>query len=103
MKFVVRYVFALSIFVLSSTAFSQTDRDRGIDLYQEGKFKEAIELLETSVTADATDRAAWIYLAGAYVHIGEPSKATNAFAKTNVRPTGAQPKYDKSVRITYQP
>ena len=104
MKFVFRCAIILSIFlVASAVSAQQTDRDSGIDLYREGKFKEAIALLEKCVAADETDRAAWIYLGGAYVHTGESAKAVTAFSKSSVRPTGAQPKYDSSVKITYKP
>jgi len=104
MNCVFKFLSLLTIFLLTSAAFAQqTDRDKGIDLYREGKFKEAIHLLEKSVAADETDRAAWTYLGGAYVNIGENDKATKAFVKSKVRPTSAQPKYESSVRVTYKP
>lgn len=60
MKFarVVTFVFVV-MSVTSAIAQDQpSDRDRGIDLYREGKFTEAITVLEAAVAANETDRAA---------------------------------------------
>src|SRR6185503_20138641 len=104
MKHLIRRNAILVMFLLAGTAFAQqTERDRGIDLYREGKFADAISVLEKSVAADESDRAAWLYLAGAYIHTDEKSKAMKAFDKSRVRPTAPQPKYDKSVKVTYKP
>lgn len=81
----------------------QTARDRGIELYREGKFADAVTLLESAVAADQTDRAAWIFLGGAFAQTGKNERAAEAFAKSNVRPSAAQPKYERSVRITHKP
>ena len=91
-------------FLLASAAIAQgSDRDQGIDLYREGRFSEAIELLKKSVVADETDRAAWIFLGGAYLHADEESEAANAFERSHIRPTSPQPKYERSVKVTYKP
>ena len=100
------YRFAPIIALLVLTGFvsaQQSDRDRGIDLYRESKFADAIPLLQQAVAADATDRVAWIFLGGAYVHTDERAKANAAFGKSNVRPVAPTPKYDKSVKVTYKP
>ena len=104
MKFLARFTVVLGIFLsAAAVAAQQTDRDRGIDLYSEGKFADAIPVLEKSVAVDPTDRAAWLYLGASYVHTGEEEKATNAFKKSNVRGNVPQPKYDSSVNVTYKP
>jgi hypothetical protein len=76
---------------------------RGIALYREGKFAEAITLLERSVATEKGDPAAWMFLAGAYLHVGEKGKATDAFKNQRVRPAVDQPKFQRTVAITYKP
>lgn len=101
----VRFVITIvAVLLMASVADAQqTDRDRGIELYRVAKFPEAVALLENAVAADEKDRAAWMFLAGALVHTGKTDQAAEAFAKSNVRPTGAQPTYDRTVRITHKP
>lgn len=104
MKFLARFTVALVIFLAAgAVAAQQSDRDRGIDLYREGKFPEAIVLLEKSIAANETDRAAWLYLGGAHVYAGDESNARKAFGKLNIKPTTPQPKYERSVKVTYKP
>ena len=104
MKFNSKFASLIVFFLLTGfVSAQQTDRDRGIDLYRVGDFTGAMTLLENAVTTDASDRAAWIFLGGVYVHTGEESKAVQAFAKMNVRPTNPQPTYDRSVKVTYKP
>lgn len=104
MKFVIRFGVVCTIFLFSLTVSAQkSDRDIAIDLYRQGKFTDAIQLLEKSVAANEGDRMAWMFLGGAYINAGEKDKAAKAFAKTNVRSSVAVPKYDKSVKITYKP
>ena len=104
MKVLLSLPVGLAILLLTVGALAQrSDRDLGIDLYREGKFAEAIESLEKSVAADKTDRAAWIYLGGAYVHTGNKEKAADAFESARVRPNAPQPKFDRSVRVIRNP
>lgn len=104
MKLSLTFASLFVCFLLAGFASAQeTDRDRGIDLYREGKFGEAIEMLEKAVATNESDRAAWIFLGGAYVRTGEDSKAAAAFKRSSIRPNGPQPKYEKSVKITFKP
>ncbi len=104
MKFLARLTVVLAIFVsVGAVAAQRPDRDRGIDLYREGKYVEAIDVLEKTVAANEKDRAAWLYLGGAYVHAGDETKARNAFEKSNAKPTVPQPKYERSVKLTNRP
>jgi hypothetical protein len=104
MKHLAAFTTLLVLFFSAGTLSAQvSDRDQGIQLYRDGKFTEAIGILERSVGADKTDRAAWLYLAGAYVHTGDKAKAAQAFEKSRVRTTTPQPKYDSSVKITHKP
>src|SRR5215203_1561372 len=79
----------------------QTDRDRGIELYREGKFQDAAKVLETAVTVEPNDPSAWRFLGGAYVHMDKAGKAVNAFAKSSrVKRGVVNPNFERSVRIT---
>ncbi len=72
----------LAIFLLAGgSSAQQSDRDRGIGLYRDGKFTEAIESLEKSVATDKTDRAAWLFLGGAYVHTGNNENSGRSIRK----------------------
>ncbi|HVF29782.1 MAG TPA: tetratricopeptide repeat protein [Pyrinomonadaceae bacterium] len=102
MKVVLPVLLAL-LFTASPVLAQQTDRDLGISLYREGKFSEAIQLLEKSVATQASDPAAWMFLGGAYVHTGEKEKAASAFGKSRGRPVVAQPKFQRTVGITHKP
>jgi hypothetical protein len=107
MKFarIVSFVFVVVMAVTSAIAQEpQSERDRGIDLYREGKFTEAITALEAAVAANESDRGAWMYLGGAYVNTNEDGKAAKAFAKMRAtRQVGPPPTYDKSVKVTWKP
>jgi hypothetical protein len=101
-KFLV--MLALFSFACCATAWAQeSDRDRGIELYREGKYRDAIVMLENSVATNDRDSVAWIFLGGAYVHVGEEKKASKAFQNSAVKSTVPRPKYDSSVRITSKP
>ena len=105
MKTVVKLFPVLVLFVVAtSVAGQQSERERGIELYREGKFSEAIELLEKSVAANENDRSAWLYLGGAYVHTGRPDAAMKAFrrkpdTKLMVPPTT----FDKTAKVISNP
>jgi hypothetical protein len=104
MKYLARFTTLLALFLFAGATGAQvSDRDQGIDLYREGKFADAIEVLEKRVASNEGDRAAWLYLGGAYVHADDEVKARNAFGKFRMKPTTPQPKYDSSVKITSKP
>ena len=50
--------------LLSLSVFSQTKREEGIDLYRDGKYDHAAQILQTVVTNDKKDKLAWVYLGG---------------------------------------
>jgi outer membrane biosynthesis protein TonB len=94
----------VAMFISSSVFAQQSDRDRGIDLYREGKFPEAISALETAVAANENDRIAWIFLGGGYVHADDETKALSAFRRSREVKQAVRPAtYDRSVKVTYKP
>lgn len=66
------------IFIFSAVSFAQTERDKGIELYQQGEYEKAIEVLKKVVDAHKTDGDAWLYLGTAYARIGKSDEAIKA-------------------------
>ncbi len=92
-------IFVASFFLLLSTASAQTEeRDRGIALYQAGKFDEAVAVLEKVVAAGPDkNKVAWTYLGGALMNLGRKEEAIKAFGKPAGGPEA--PKVEKSIKI----
>jgi hypothetical protein len=106
MKFskVISFVFVVMSVTSAIAQQDQSDRDRGIDLYREGKFAEAIVALEAATVSNESDRAAWMYLGGAYANTDQEGKASKAFGRmSGTKQAGPPPRYDKSVKITWKP
>lgn len=104
MKFSWMFVFLFASMLSISAIAQQSDRDRGIDLYRDGKFAEAVTALESSVAANQNDRVAWMFLGGAYLHRDIKDKATGAFGRmSGIKQPAPPPRYDKTVKITYKP
>jgi TonB family protein len=99
---ILSFVFVL---ILATSAIAQqSDRDRGIDLYREGKFSEAIATLEAALAANENDRAAWTYLGGSYINAGHEEKAAAAFGRTfGLKSSSPPPTYERTVKVTYKP
>lgn len=63
------------------SAFAQTERERGIDLYEKGDYKAAAAILEKATQADKKDGEAWRFLAMVYTRANELKLARKAFGK----------------------
>ncbi len=84
MKFSIYKKYILSIaYVLSFAvfAFAQTDREKEIELYQQGKNKEAVSVLEKASKQNKSDAQIWNFLGLAYTKEEELKKAVKAFEK----------------------
>ncbi len=104
MKFPASFTVVLAIFVSAgAVAAQQSDRNRGIDLYREGKYAESVGLLEKAVEANPKDRQAWLYLGGAYVNSGNDKLARKAFNKTDVSKSNDWNEYDSPLKMTDKP
>jgi tetratricopeptide (TPR) repeat protein len=100
------WIFSVVVVLVLSTAAvaQQSDRDRGIDLYREGKFTEAISALETAVASNPDDRIAWAFLGGGYVHADDKGKALSPFRKSHeIKQPAPPPTYDRNAKITHKP
>lgn len=69
-----------------------TDRDHGIELYQQGDASGAIETLRRAVQTNEKDGTAWHYLGLAYLLKGSKDDARKSFARAvTIREAGLQP------------
>lgn len=78
------YKTALSLILLTLTsnlAFAQTEREKGIRLYQEGRNKEAVAVLEKASRQAKPDAETWNALGLAYIKEDALKKAIKAFEK----------------------
>jgi tetratricopeptide (TPR) repeat protein len=103
MKFI--FLTSIALFVFSVTAFSQqiNERDKGIELYRQGEYEKAVELLQKRTQVEEKDRLAWLYLGAAYVKLNKNAAAVKAFRKTNVVYKQNVPVYDKKLEIISKP
>ncbi len=69
------------VFAAFNFAAAQTEREKGIRLYQEGKNKEAVAVLEKASQQAKTDAETWNALGLAYVKEDALKKAIKAFEK----------------------
>lgn len=78
----ITFLFALVLSV-SGFIFAQTGREQGIELYKQGKNKEAVAVLEkTSKQKETrTDAEVWDYLGLAYIKGNDLKKAVKALEK----------------------
>ncbi len=99
-----RLLAVIVVFVFAGAVSAQVGaRDRAIEFYREGKYADAVRLLEETVQADPKDREAWIYLGAAYVHSGNDKLARKAFRKTDTRQRDDQSGYSALLKITNKP
>lgn len=69
------------VFSAFNPVSAQSERDKGVKLYQEGKNKEAIKVLENAGKQVKTDAETWNALGMAYVKEDALKKAFKAFEK----------------------
>ncbi|MCY7376507.1 MAG: tetratricopeptide repeat protein [Pyrinomonadaceae bacterium] len=88
------------VFLGFSFAFAQTEREKGIKLYQEGKNKEAVAVLEKASRQTKDDAEIWNALGLAYIKEDALKKAIKAFEKAvNLNPQDAT--YYTNLAYTY--
>lgn len=77
-----RFILVSSFFFsLVNFGFAQTEREKGIELYAQGKNKEAVAALEKAGKKTKTDAEVWNYLGLAYMKSEEVKKAVKSFEK----------------------
>lgn len=82
MKTLYKIILTLAFAVLNlNFANAQTEREKGIQLYNEGKNNEAVAALEKATKQSKTDAEAWNALGLAYIKANALKKAIKAFEK----------------------
>ena len=67
------------VFLSANNLFAQTDRETGIELYENGDYKAAAETLLKVTEADKTDKDAWLYLGMSFFKLKNYNQAVAAF------------------------
>lgn len=68
---------------LSVSVFAQDETEKGVELYRNGKYDEAVSILKKSVEIDKKNRKAWTYLGASYFKLGNRKETANAFLKAS--------------------
>ncbi len=84
-------------------AFAQTERDKGIELYEKGDYKAAAETLQKSVETDDKNQELWLYLGMSFVKLKEAKKAGKAFREANKLLPQKMAENEKDLEITAKP
>jgi Tfp pilus assembly protein PilF len=77
-------LFAAGVFLLSAHAAAQARLDQGKDLFQQGKFAEAIPVFQSIISNASKDYNAWYWLAKCYQKIGNLDSAEISARKVTV-------------------
>lgn len=96
-------VLIVSIAFLGSSAYSQSNRDEGIEFFRSAEYEKALPLLQARVTEEKRDRVAWNYLGAVLVKLEKIDEAKAAFRSPKGIYTENIPAYDKKLKITNRP
>jgi tetratricopeptide (TPR) repeat protein len=97
-------LFGILLGVFNVSAFAQDEElVKGVELYREGKFQEAQDVLQKLVQLEPKNKLAWNYLGGSLANLGKNKEARAAFLKKGDKDDKkASPlKDDKELRVTY--
>lgn len=76
-----RLLFIILIFSFTVSIFAQSETEKGIELYRNGDYDQAITVLENAVKIDEKDRQAWLYLGMSFGRKGKDKDALKALRK----------------------
>ncbi len=97
-------ILIMTLTVLGKNAYSQSDREQGIELFRNGEYEKALPILQARVVEEKRDRPAWIYLGAVLVKLGKLDEARAAFRNRNtVYKENVPTVYDKKLKITNRP
>lgn len=86
MKLPYTFILTLLLLMTSLNATAQTQaKHPGVELFEKGKYSEALKSLEAAVKQDAfkSDAQLWNFLGLTYIEQGEPKKAIKSLEKAN--------------------
>lgn len=84
----------------AGSVLAQTEREKGIEFYKQGKIKAAIEALEKASEAAKTDAEVWNFLGLAYLKSNNLKQAVKAFGKA-VESDAGKVSYQSNLAYAY--
>jgi tetratricopeptide (TPR) repeat protein len=100
MKFILS---SLTILLFCTFGFGQSEREKGIDLYKNGDYISAIEVLQNVVKTDDKDRDAWLFLGMSFVKTKKNKEALKALRKGDSISSVNSSEYSKELKIISKP
>ena len=100
MKFILSL---LTILLFCTFGFGQSEREKGIDLYENGDYISAIEVLQNVVKTDDKDRDAWLFLGMSFVKTKKNKEALKALRKGDSISLVNSSEYSKELKIISKP
>ena len=90
--------------MLAFTGVAQDeDLIKGVDLYQDGKFGQAVEVLQKFLVTDPNHWAAWTYLGGSLANLGREPEATAALRTKTQGRRDFKIVFEKELKLTRNP
>ncbi|MBA2334802.1 MAG: energy transducer TonB [Blastocatellia bacterium] len=104
MKILKLTILIITLTVLGNNAYSQSDREQGIELFRSGEYEKALPILQARVVEEKRDRPAWIYLGAVLVKLGKLDEAKAAFGNHKTIYKGSiSAVYEKKLKIINRP
>ena len=93
------------ILLCATLGFAQSvsGTESGMDLYRNGEFEKAVEVLERVVRPDSTDKLAWMYLGASYLKLDKKKEATLAFQKSKFIYRDSLGLFDRDMKVIRMP
>jgi tetratricopeptide (TPR) repeat protein len=91
------------VFAFATLGQAVSDRDKGIALFRDAKYDEAIETLTRALAADKKSMLTRVYLGASLLKLGKDSQAKKTFPRGRFDPKEDGPTYDKPLRIVTKP
>ena len=91
------------VLLLSDFTFAQTEHEKGIELYHQGKYQEAVISLQKTIDADKNNQESWLYLGMSFAKLKKDEKAIDAFKEADKLPKKVLGKNEKAAKITAKP
>ena len=87
MKMLYKISLLFALLISASNVFAQpSERENGVEFYNNGEYQKAVETLKKVVKADEKDKKSWLYLGMSLAQIKKKSEAVKAFQKVDKIP-----------------
>lgn len=91
-------------FSLTHSICAQTEREKGVELYEKGDYPAAIEILQKATEADKKDGIAWRFLGMAYARTKNLKKARKALDEADdFKDKDSDKFYDTPIKFISKP